>query len=66
VIAAFLVWQRWVVAAVITGIVIAQLPLQRRFLQQPAERYLKFSAIGVSVFVWGMMIAAIGVQTLKP
>jgi hypothetical protein len=28
------------------------------------ERHLKFSAIGVSFFVWGMMVAAIGLRNL--
>jgi chlorophyll synthase len=53
---------QWVIAAIIAGILIAQLPVQRSFLKQPAENYLKFSAIGVNFFVWGMLVAAIGAR----
>jgi hypothetical protein len=38
--------------------------VQRTFVKQPTETYLKFSAIGVSFFVWGMMAAAIGLRAL--
>ncbi len=65
VIAAFLVWGLWWVSLVVLGILLLQLPLQRRFLQQPVEYHLKLSAIGVSFFVWGMMVAAIGVRSLS-
>lgn len=64
VIGAFLVWGNWMAAAAIFGILLAQLPLQRNFLRDPLEQYLKFSAFGVSVFVWGMMAAAIGLRAL--
>jgi len=64
VIAAFLVWGNWIAAAIIGALLLAQLPLQRSFIQQPVERHLKFSAIGVSFFVWGMMVAAIGLRFL--
>lgn len=64
VIAAFLFWGNWLFALIVLAIVLIQLPLQRRFLQNPTERFLQFSAIGVSFFVWGMMVAAIGVRTL--
>jgi chlorophyll synthase len=66
VITAFALWGNWLIAAAITGILLVQLPLQRGFLRQPTERYLKFSAIGVSIFVWGMMVAAVGLQSLQP
>ncbi|MCA9875556.1 MAG: chlorophyll synthase ChlG [Anaerolineales bacterium] len=65
VIAAFLYWQVWIVAAIIFGILLIQLPLQRQFLRQPVEYHLKFSAIGVSFFVWGMMAAALGVRAIQ-
>lgn len=64
VIAAFLLWGIWWVSLVVLGILLIQLPLQHRFLQQPVEYHLKLSAIGVSFFVWGMMVAAIGVRSL--
>jgi chlorophyll synthase len=64
VIAAFLAWGQYIAAAAIFGILLVQLPVQRTFLQRPMETYLKFSAIGVSFFVWGMMAAAIGLRAL--
>jgi chlorophyll synthase len=64
VIAAFLSWGQWTTALVVGVIMALQIPLQRSFIQKPEERYLKFSAIGVSVFVWGMMVAALGLNAL--
>lgn len=64
VIALFAIWGQWITTAVLIGILIAQLPVQRHFVQQPDERYLKFSAIGVTFFVWGMMVAAIGLSAM--
>jgi len=61
---AFLVWGNWIAALVIGGIIAVQLPIQRNFIQDPTENYLKFSAIGVSFFVWGMLVAAIGLQSV--
>lgn len=48
----------------VVGIILVQLPIQRSFLKAPQETYLKFSAIGVSFFVWGMMVAAVGLHYL--
>ena len=62
VIAAFLVWGNWLVALIITAIVMLQFPTQRNFIRDPEGRFLQFSAIGVSFFVWGMMAAAIGLR----
>jgi chlorophyll/bacteriochlorophyll a synthase len=64
IIAAFLVWGRWVFAAILLGVLLVQVPTQISFIKQPTENYLKFSAIGVSLFVWGMPIAAIGLRAL--
>lgn len=64
VIAALLYWNVFWVALVVTVILIAQLPTQRTFLQDPMKNYLKFSAIGVSFYVWGMMAAAIGLRSV--
>lgn len=65
VLAAFLVWQQWLAALVISVIILIQVPLQRQFLRDPEGQYLRFSAIGVSVYVWGMMAAAIGVRAIQ-
>jgi chlorophyll/bacteriochlorophyll a synthase len=64
VIAAFLLWGELLFAIVIVGVMLVQLPLQRRFVQQPMENYLKFSAIGVTFFVWGMIFTAVGIRGL--
>lgn len=64
VIAAFVYWGLWLIASIIGGILLIQLPQQRNFLRQPVDYHLKFSAIGVSFFVWGMMVAAVGLRGL--
>jgi chlorophyll/bacteriochlorophyll a synthase len=60
VIMAFAVWQHWLVAAIILALFVAQLPLQRRFIQAPRERAIFYNASGTTLFVWGMLAAAIG------
>jgi chlorophyll synthase len=64
VIAAFALWGQWFAVLGISAIMLAQLPLQRRFLRNPSEYFLKFSAIGVSIFVWGMLASAVAVRAL--
>lgn len=64
VVAAFLIWGQWLPAVVITIILLIQVPIQQTFIREPGETYLKFSAIGVSFFVWGMLVAAIGLRAL--
>lgn len=66
VVAALLFWQQWIAGLAILAIIFAQLPLQRSFLQEPVEQHLKFSAVGVSFYVWGMMVAAIGLRGIQP
>jgi chlorophyll synthase len=61
---AFVVWGAWWIVAALFGVLLVQIPIQNKFLRDPVENYLKFSAIGVSFFVWGMMIAAIGLRAL--
>ncbi len=64
VIVAFAAWGQWFAVLGISAILLAQLPLQRRFLNNPMENFLKFSAIGVSIFVWGMLASAVAVRGL--
>lgn len=64
VIALFVAWANWLVVGILAVILFIQLPLQRSFLRNPMENYLKFSAIGVNFFVWGMLVAAIGTRGL--
>jgi chlorophyll synthase len=65
VIGAFLVWGNGVAGLVIAGVMLIQLPLQRNFLRDPSANYLKFSAIGVSIFVWGMLASAVGLRAVS-
>lgn len=65
VIAAFVFWGQWVVALVVAAIFLIQLPGQRNFVRDPIGQHLKFSAIGVSFYVWGMMVAAIGLRAIQ-
>lgn len=64
VIAAFAFWNVWWISLLIFAILLAQLPTQRNFVRDPEGTYLKFSAIGVSFYVWGMMAAAIGLRSV--
>lgn len=62
--AAFVVWGQPIIVAIWVALLLAQLPVQRIFIKNPSEQYLKFSAIGVSFFVWGMMASAVGLRLL--
>jgi chlorophyll synthase len=46
------------------GLVIVQVLMMRRFLAAPIEKALWYSALGVPVFVTGMMISAFAVRPL--
>ena len=58
----FVVSQHWIVAAIITALFVAQLPLQRKFMQDPRGRAVFYNASGTTLFVWGMLVAAIGIR----
>jgi chlorophyll synthase len=58
----FVLWGQWLVVAALIALFLLQLPTQRAFVKEPTKQYLKFSAVGVSFFVWGMMAAAIGLR----
>ena len=58
----FAAWQRWVIAAIIAALFVAQLPLQRKFIQDPRGRAVFYNASGTTLFVWGMLAAAIGIR----
>lgn len=64
VIMTFLVWGKWVVAAIIGALFLAQIPAQHRFMQMedPRARAIFYNASGIMLFVWGMMVAAIGLR----
>ncbi|MBC8077921.1 MAG: chlorophyll synthase ChlG [Chloroflexales bacterium] len=60
VIIAFAAWGNYVTAAIIGALLLAQLPPQRRFLSDPARHAVFYNASGIMLFVWGMLVAAIG------
>ena len=51
-------------AAVVGGLVLAQAAMMVRFLAKPVERALWLSALGVTLYVLGMLASAIGVRGL--
>ncbi|MBK9941519.1 MAG: chlorophyll synthase ChlG [Kouleothrix sp.] len=58
----FVVAQHWVIAAIIAALFVAQLPLQRKLIQDPRGRAVFYNASGTTLFVWGMLAAAIGIR----
>jgi chlorophyll/bacteriochlorophyll a synthase len=64
VVALLFAWERPWHAAAVAGLLAVQLALMTRFLAQPRERALWYSALGVNFFVLGMLAAAFGVRTL--
>lgn len=64
VVALLLSWDRPWHAAIVAGLLAVQLALMVRFLAQPRERALWYSALGVNFFVLGMLAAAFGVRTV--
>lgn len=55
-------WQQPVHALVIGGLVVLQLVLMDRFLQDPTARALAYSGFGVPLFVIGMMVSAFALR----
>lgn len=47
-------------AIVLAVLIVAQLPAQRIFIKQPREKAVFYNATGVMLYVWGMLVAAIG------
>jgi chlorophyll synthase len=58
----FAVWQRWIFAGIIAALFVAQLPLQRKLIQDPRGRAVFYNASGTTLFVWGMLAAALGIR----
>ena len=59
-------WDRPLNAAAVTVVLLIQVGMMVRFLGDPVGRALWLSAIGVSVYVTGMMISAFAVRSLAP
>jgi chlorophyll/bacteriochlorophyll a synthase len=51
----------WWAAVVVSVLLLLQIPLQRRFLQDPIDGAIRFSASASGLFVLGMLFAAIAV-----
>jgi chlorophyll/bacteriochlorophyll a synthase len=51
-------------ALIVALVIVLQCGLMRRFLREPVAQALWYSAVGVPVFVSGMMVAAFAVRTL--
>jgi chlorophyll synthase len=64
VIALLVGWGQLIAAGVVTGLLIAQIVMMRRFIQAPVERALWYSGFGVPLFVLGMMASAFAVRGL--
>ena len=57
-------WDRPVQAAIVAGVLAVQLVLMARFLKDPVKNALFLSAFGVTLYVSGMMAAAIGIRSI--
>jgi chlorophyll synthase len=60
----FAVTDRWGTAAIIGALFLAQIPVQARFMhmKDPRARAVFYNAVGVLLFVLGMLFAAIGIR----
>jgi chlorophyll synthase len=66
VVALLVAWGQAIHAAVVGGLVMVQLLLMIRFLRSPIEQATWFSALGVTVYVSGMMVCAFALRGILP
>ena len=64
VIALLYLWARPLQAALIAGLLIGQMLMMRRLLQRPAELDVWYNALGVPLYVAGMMVSAFALGDL--
>ncbi len=64
VIALLMSWQRPDHALIVAGLLFLQILLMRYFLANPVNRAVVFSALGVSLYVAGMLTSAFAISTL--
>ena len=57
-------WGRFTYAAVITLLLAIQIALMVRFLKNPIERATWYSALGVTLYVIGMLVSAFAIRSL--
>lgn len=65
VICALMVWQQSMYALVITALLAGQLLMMRRLVQRPAELDVWYNALGVPLYVLGMMVSALALRNLS-
>ena len=64
VIALLLLWERPLHAALIGALLVGQLLMMGRLLRRPAELDVWYNALGVPLYVLGMMVSAVAVRAL--
>jgi chlorophyll synthase len=57
-------WQLPVAATVVAALIVIQAMMMLRFLREPVAQAAWYSALGVPVYVLGMLASAVGVRTL--
>ncbi len=65
VIALLLFWRAPVEAAIVAGLLLVQLFMMRIFIERPVEKALWYSALGVPLFVLGMMASAYALRGMS-
>jgi chlorophyll synthase len=60
VIALMVLWGHSLAAMVVLALLLLQLPIQLRFLDDPRKHAVFYNATGTMLFVWGMLAVAIG------
>jgi len=58
-------WSRPLHAGVVVALLIGQIVMMTRLLRRPAELDVWYNALGVPLYVLGMMISAIAVRSLS-
>jgi chlorophyll synthase len=64
VITLFFLWSRPLQAVLIAGLLVGQILMMRRLLQRPAELDVWYNALGVPLYVAGMMVSAFALGDL--
>ena len=59
------VWERFTQAAIVSALLLAQLAMMPRFIAQPRARATWYSALGVSLYVAGMLASAFALRSLR-
>jgi chlorophyll synthase len=57
-------WDRPVHAGVIIVLLIGQMMMMQRLLRRPAELDVWYNALGVPLYVLGMMVSALAIRSL--